>query len=340
MARRVIHVLDVPSLRDRAPRSTGAIAALACAEACAATPEFEHVVTIVGSRADAEAAAGLGVRASALSPLPLGSPALAGRSLRRALRAAAEDARIQPWSDRAARACDAARLPTARFPADLLPSVSRAVGPGREELRARFGLAPDIPTIALLADPPWHADARRFVYMVGLLDVAGERVAGLVGSGTASTQRARRFHAEAAVGWRMVLADDPVSAVVQACDLAVIVPPAPHRPLSPCDRACIRWSILRSHLLGVPVIGGAEWLDGGVCPDEARGALVGASASITDLGRRLTRLVADGAERQRLSSAVRTHAGAGATRERYGAMLSAHWGLALRARPAPSETAA
>jgi hypothetical protein len=318
----------------------GPIAALVCAEACAATPECEHVVVMLGSRADAGATRQLGLRASQVVPLPLGAPALAGRALRRTLRELGDPPRIQPWSDRALRACHAARLATAAMPIDLWPSAAGVLGPARDELRARLGLAEDMPTIALLADPPWHADARRFVYMVGLLDVAGERVSGLVGRGTAHVLRAKRFHTEAAVGWNMLLAELPACAVLHACDLAVIVPPAPHRPLSRCDRAWVRWSVLRSHLLGVPVIGGAEWLGEELCPDETRGSLVAASASITDLGRRLSRLVADASERSRISLAVRALARSLATRNRFGEALRAHWGLPQprAATPAPMET--
>lgn len=330
VTRRVVHVLDVAGGRGDAPGRAGAIGAMVCAEAIAATPECRHDVVALGSAAEGAAAGLLGISPTAVVSPPLGSAALGGRSLRRALRAFGDRVLAQPWSDHAAAACAGAGYAHARIPVDLLPSVGTPVGEDRRRLRARYGLADEIPTIALLADPPWYADARRFVYMIGLLDVAGQCIAGLVGRGTAHTARARRFHAEAGVGWRMVLAEEPVGAVVHACDLAVIVPPTAHRELSESERAWVRWSILRSHLLGVPVLGGAEWLDGELCPEGSRGALAGASGSMTDLGRRLTRLAGDPAERVMVAEAVRSHAAGIASRERFAERLRRHWGVPLR----------
>lgn len=332
VTRRVVHVLDMGAPPGRPTQSAGAIPALACAEACAATPECDHVVLLLGAEADAQAARELGLSPSALVSPPLRTPVLAWRSLRGVVGALGERVLIQPWSDRAARACAASGLAHAAIPTGLLPSAPAPTAHARRDLRARLGLGEHVPAIALLADPPWHADARRFVYMVGLLDVAGQEVAGVVGRATAHTPRAKRFHTEAAVGWQMVLAERPIGAVLHACDLAVIVPPAPHRELSECDRAWVRWSIARSHVLGVPVIGGPEWLDEELCPAEVRPALTAASASITDLGRRLARLVGDAAERDRISRAVRTRALAVASRGRFAEALRAHWGLPRSAR--------
>lgn len=118
----------------------------------------------------------------------------------------------------------------------------------------------DVPIIALLCDPLHHADTRRFVYMVGILQVAGYSVAGLVDKRAAHTARARRFHAESGVAWRVLMPTDPTAALLHACDIALVLPPTAHNPPTSEQAAWTRWSVLRAHCLGVPVAGAAEWL--------------------------------------------------------------------------------
>lgn len=324
--RRVVHVLDPDDgRRGAAARGAPPIACMACAEAIAATPECEHAVVCLdtgGGRVEFT-----GSTRTTTVAAPLGRPWLAWRAMRRVLRSLGGYEVLQPWSNAARSACRAAGARPAGPPVRAMPSIGAGTGRTRESIRAEAGLTgDDTPVVALLAEPAFLADARRFVYMIGLLDVAGIPVAGLVGPGTAHLSRARRFHVEAAVKWRLLLAPEPVAALAHACDLMVLVPPAPHRELSACERAWARWAILRAHLLGTPVVAGSEWMEG-LCPEEARGLLDAEGASITDIGRRLARLVLAPDLRGRIAAAVRSHAERLATREGYARALRSHWGF-------------
>jgi hypothetical protein len=297
---------------------------MACAEAARATPEFEHVVLHVGSGLPGVDAA----TPALVIPAPLREPRLAWRGLRRSVSwLGAERVIVQPWSDGCYAACRAARVRPLAPPVALSPSLAGEPDETRAGARSRLGIDEETPVVALLAEPSFHADARRFVYMIGLLDVAGIAVAGLVGSGTAHLARARRFHREAAVTWRLLLAEEPAVSLVHACDLVALVPPAPLRAMSPCEREWVRWSVLRCHLLGVPVVGASEWLDEGLCPPEARGYLDAAGASITDIGRKLARLVLDGGTRKRVGEAVRAHVSVGASRGDFARALRWRWSV-------------
>lgn len=321
---RIVHVIDVAEPSARRPGSPF-VAIEACAEAVAALPEFQHRLAVVGTAAGATWAARVGLEPSAVASAPLGSPVLAWRALRAVVGAVGDDAVVQPWSDFAWSACRAAGYRPHPVPAGLLPSVGRLACGDREPLRTRLGVPRDTPLVALLADPGWHADARRFVFMIGLLDVAGLPVAGLVGTATAHVARARRFHHEAAVGWRMPRPMQPATMLLRACDAAVVVPPQPHRELTPTARGWVRWSILRAHVLGVPVVAADGWLDEDVCPQAARPELEAGDGSITEIGKRLAILAGDRRRREELGAALATHAALRSQRTTYAAGLRRHW---------------
>lgn len=318
MARGVVHVID-PTPAGMADGRAGLlgrgaaadVAVLACAAAIHATPEDAHAVVVIGGADAAEHARALGLGIHAAVAPPLGHAGLAARTLRRAVRALGGADVLQPWSDRARTACRLAVLgqgAVAPVPSSLLPPLDQAVGPARHTARETLGVPDDVPMVALLADPWRHADARRFVYMVGLLDVAGIPVAGLIDRRAAHVSRARRFHAEAGVRWRMLLPGEPTARLLHACDLAVIVPPGVRAEPTASERAWITWSVLRAHLLGVPVIGADAWLPEEAMPRETAAALHARSESVTDIGRRLASIAEDPGVLRGLGTAVRESA--------------------------------
>lgn len=305
------------------------VAVLACAEAVLARPGDAHVVVVLGTRAVAERAGRLGLRAHAVAPTTLGHAGLACRMLGRAVREFGGADVLQPWSERARTACRlavAGEGVVAPVPSETWPSLGEPAGGGREEVRASLGVPDGMPMVALLADPARHADARRFVYMVGLLDVGGIPVAGLIDRRSAHVSRARRFHAEAAVSWRMLLPEQPTARLLHACDLAVVVPPDVQAGLSAAEYAWVRWSVMRAHLLGVPVIGSGAWLPEEAWPIGGAELLGARSVSVTDVGRQLARIAADRELMGSLSAAVREAAAGFATRERFGEALGVLWG--------------
>lgn len=325
MARGVVHVIDpmAPSVADgRAGlfgrRGASDAGVLACVETILATPGEAHAPIVLGTAEAGAHAESLGLRVHATVSTPLGHAGLAARALRRVLRELGGADVLQPWSERARSACRLAAVgegAVAPVPEGLWPVSDRVVGEPRAAARARLGAADDMPMVALLADPPRHADARRFVYMVGLLDVAGIPVAGLIDRRAAHVTRARRFHADAGVGWRMLLPAEPTTGLLHACDLAVIVPPAVRAETRPYERAWVAWSVLRAHLLGVPVVGADAWLPPAALPAEAASLLRARSESVTDIGRRLARLAADETLRLRVAHEARDAARAFVGRE-------------------------
>lgn len=337
VTRGIVHVIDplgggpASGVGGRSLLGAGAaadVAVLACAEAIRARPGDAHAVVVLGAPCAAEHAGRLGLDAHAVVPALFGHAGLAGRELRRVVRTLGGADVLQPWSERARTACRLATLGAGAVgpvPSGTFPSLDARLGGDRAATREALGVGDGTPMVALLADPVRHADARRFVYMVGLLDVAGIPIAGLIDRRAAHVSRARRFHAEAGVGWRMLLPQEPTAALLHACDLAVVVTPEVRAELSGPERAWVRWSVLRAHLLGVPVIGGEAWLPGGAWPGEAAGVLRARSESVTDIGRQLARIASDGAMVGMLSRAVRGAAAGFATRERFGAALGALW---------------
>ncbi|MFG0243750.1 MAG: hypothetical protein ACF8R9_13270 [Phycisphaerales bacterium JB054] len=340
MARHIVHVIDPAGPASSAgavcERDAAAdIALLACAEAVRATPADRHTVVIVGTEAAARHAAELALgstdAARCRAPAILGHGALGFRSLRARLRTLDPIDVLQPWSRRSHKACSLAagpRIPTAPVAAGTLPSFTPPAHDAAADTRERLGVPDDLPLVALLCDPTHHADPKRFVYMVGTLQVAGYPVAGLVDRRAGHTARARRFHAESGVAWRVLMPSDPTASLLHACDMAVVLPPPVHQPLREHQAAWVRWSVLRAHLLGVPVIGAGEWL-----PDEMFGtdALGGAelfqpwNGSLRDMLRRLISLAEDPAHRRRVADAAQGAAAGVATSARYADDLDRLW---------------
>lgn len=335
MARGVVHVVDPREPPVSAGRTglfgrscAADIAVLACREAIAARPGDAHAVLILGGGDARSHARSLGLHSHASVGSPLAHAGLAALALRRAVRQLGGAEVLQPWSERARLACRLAAGgagAVAQVPIGVWPSFAQEPPGRRDRLRAGLRAPESLPLVALLADPARHADARRFVYLVGLLDVAGIPVAGVIDRRAAHVARARRFHAEAGVGWRMVLPDRPTARLLPACDIAVIVPPGVPAELTACERAWVAWSVLRSHLHGVPVVGGRTWLPDEAWPREGAPALEARSESATDIGRQLARIAADRGLLAALSAAVRGAATGFATRERFGEALGRLW---------------
>ncbi|MCC7388232.1 MAG: hypothetical protein IT431_05645 [Phycisphaerales bacterium] len=335
MARGVLHVID-PTPTGVADGRVGLlgrgaaadIAILACAEAIRSTPEDAHAVVVLGGGDAVHHARALGLPVHAHAPAPFGHAGLGARALRRVARALGGTDLLQPWSERARTACrlaGAGEGAVAPVPSALWPGPRRPVGPDRHSVRAQLGVPDHIPMVALLADPCRHADARRFVYMVGLLDVAGIPVAGLIDRRAAHVSRARRFHADAGVRWRMLLPAEPTARLLHACDLAVIVPPTVRAELTAHEHAWVAWSVLRAHLLGVPVVGADAWLPESARPTDAAGLLHARSESVTDIGRQLARLAADAVLRRAVADGARAAASAFVERQPLADSLRALW---------------
>lgn len=351
MAHHIVHVIDpagpASSVRAVCVRDAAAdIGVLACAEAVRARPTDRHTVIIVGTRATARHAVQIGLGSTDaethIAPAMLGHGVLGFRSLRALLRSLGPIDVLQPWSQRSHKACSLAagtRIPTAPVPTSTLPSFTPPSPEAAADTRERLGVPDDLPLVALLCDPTHHADPKRFVYMVGTLQVAGYPVAGLVDRRAGHTARARRFHAESGVAWRVLMPSDPTASLLHACDMAVVLPPPAHQPLREHEAAWVRWSVLRAHLLGVPVIGAGEWLPETMLAADAldrEEIFQPWDSSLRDMLRRLISLADDPASRRRIAAAVQTAAAEVATSTNYADDLEQLWhAAATRSKRAP-----
>ncbi len=335
MWRGIVHVVDPMragwiaggiGLLGKGAASDNAV--LACAEAIRVRPGDAHIVVLLGTRAASQHAERLGLCVHVVVPAILGHAGLACRELRRVVIDLGGAAVLQPWSERARTACRLAaggNGPIAQVPNEAWPSLGSVIGDNRDAVRASLGVPDGVPMVALLADPARLAEARRFVYMIGLLDVAGIPVAGLVDRRSSHVSRARRFHAEEGVDWRMLLPEEPTARLVHACDVGVIVPPSALPALRSDERAWVRWSVMRAHLQGVPVVGAEAWLPAQAWPTEGGEVLRARSASITDIARQLAKLVENRERLEALAKAVREGAERVVTQERYGNALDVLW---------------
>ncbi len=347
MSRHVVHVIDPvgPAAAARAALARGAaadIAVMACAEAIRACPAEHHTVMVAGSAETLRHATRLGLHAT--NPrcfqvsAALGHCTMGYRSLRQHLAELPAVDVLQPWSDRARAACVLAakgRIPIAEVPTTIMPPFDAEGFAQPDEVRAQIGVDARLPLVGMLCDPVHHADTRRFVYMVGTLQVAGHKVAGLIDRRAGHTARARRFHAESGVGWRMLMAPEPTSFLLHACDIALVLPPTVYRPLRSDQAAWVRWSVLRAHLLGVPVIGAAEWLPEAYLGETEPELLSPWSGTLRDMIRRLIALVDDPKRLRQTAADVQRAASHAATGESLSQRIAEAWD---NAEPVPKGT--
>jgi len=130
-----------------------------------------------------------------------------------------------PWQPhdawRRAGAVDIRELPT---PELRPPWIGRGQG-GADDytaVREALGIAPDDEAVALVADPPSDGNARRFVYLLGLLHVGGRRIIGLVPEGCSSLDRAARYTRAHGKRWGLIPVRGPMSRALAGADVAAI----------------------------------------------------------------------------------------------------------------------
>ncbi len=322
-ARCVVHVLDGASLPDIALLACKAVIEQSHHNNHPGSSSDTHAVVMLGNHTHTEHARRLGLPVDA-TILNTTQPILAWRSLRSFIANNPCDC-LQPWNERTVTLCKLASaniasvcplLATDHRPSSAhqstlpaKPDFSTIPGDSKTTIRTRYGVGHDQPMVALLADPPWHADARRFVFMIGILDVAEQPIAGLIDSRSAHLTRARRFHREAAVRWDMRIITEPLCTVLHACDVAVIVPPEPHRPLTAVAMQHIHWSIQRAHQLGVPVVCDGAYFTDQLCPPCCFDHLAAADGSVTVIAKTLANITHDPQRRAHIAAKLIDHLG-------------------------------
>lgn len=312
----VTHVIDPLCPAGGSWRGVADATLLDCADTLRAHAADRCIV--LGPRAAGDRAHALGIASFWRVPLCRPRPSLSGPLLRAQLGAIEPDASLVAWSDRAGEVCEAARAPggwsrAVEFPLSVPNSGFAPCSVDRAATRLRLGVQDDQCLILLLCPSPARADARAFAFLVGLLDVSGLRVAGLVDRVSSQIARARAFHRDARVAWPLLIPEEPALALLGACDLAAYVPGA-HGP-SPRgeEMQWLRMSVRRAHAAGVPVASTGGGAHEELYPSELRGMLIGPSSSPSDMARRVSVLAGDRGARARAASGVRAHVAGRAT---------------------------
>ncbi len=249
---RVLHLIDAgsPILREFArPRFDVGLddRVLACRELCL-DARHEHRTCFVGPHAAAKRANSLGLSFEhVVSPL-LGRPKLAVKSIGQIIRAIRPDL-VHWWNDSWTAGCvgrpgRAWRLESVlgttpmRLPLWLSRAAALTCGPAERASAAALALSirevsPPVfvsdarPTRAvqpigariLLLGP--GADARRFLYLCGLLGCIGLRVCAVIPVAANSLSRTRRFRHVLDQGIDVDISSAPRSELIRTCDAAV-----------------------------------------------------------------------------------------------------------------------
>ena len=322
----------------------------ACAESMLLAPEHTHRVLIVGPAAAAERAARLGVRTEDRIGPALNAPALAAPALRRYLQARPHPDAVQLWgaslvplASLAMRHLDVYVPDFAGNASTPAPTPGSVLGaPSRAEARARLGLETDEPVVGLIGDPPGEVDARWFFVLLGTLEFAGVRVAGVLPAGAKGFARARRLRRSAGRSFDVVVVDGPAHEWLAACDVAVL-PPAETIDVSSGARDVeVRFAFAaaaaQAASFGVPAVCDTSLLPGGWLPESATEACTMKRTLPARAAAPVLALVESASLRAQVGEALRERARTACPVRGAAAATNAAWS-AESALPAPAAAA-
>lgn len=193
---------------------------------------------------------------------------------------------------------------------DLRSRVQTDVGRVRAEAGIDTSKLPEDGQLRIvLAGRAPHADALRFVFLLGLLQEAGLRPRGVVRDSAASLARARRFGLSARVrGESITLSTRPRRELLRECDLAVWVG-AGTGPTRVDRAACglAATDLLEAMSLGVPVVAPRDAVPEGMLSPELAELSIAESPSLPELARVLVPLARDRERLARLRHLARAH---------------------------------
>lgn len=245
---RVLHLLAPPDpARPREAPQRSDAALRMCAQIIKDQTSHQHTVILVGNTGAESRAQMLGITTTDRVSPPGGAAALGWRGVRRVALARGTFDIVQPWSRdlvRLARMIGVGRV--APPPREL---VSTPTDHDREATRAELGIHDDRPLVLMLADPPGSIDVRQCWFLAGLFEVAAWP--GQVIIPARGTSRSRRLSAPMGLA-HGTLTDLPTAALINACDLAALLPPA-HGSVTP-DHPAIAASVEMALRAGLPVV--------------------------------------------------------------------------------------
>ncbi len=177
--------------------------------------------------------AGLGARLVVCGATPRSAPWLADVTVAR-----------WGWQDEHAWR-EAGAVDVRELPEPALAPAWDAQADGYARVREDLEIEPEDEVIALLCDPPADGDARRFVYLLGLLHVGGRRIVGLVPEGCFALDRAARYTRAHGRRWGLIAVQGPMVRALAGADLAALDEARP-------DGAALLGSVARR--MNVPVV--------------------------------------------------------------------------------------
>lgn len=331
---RVLHLVEPWSGIDPISSVTGGgcdSLLAACSLACRDTSHDHHVCLLGPSIVEPRARA-IGITAVHRIAPPLGRPELAWRSVARLARATGPFDLIVCWGERVGRLARRLRganrsVVTATLsinpidpkPATLLhlsspsPTLQWAapwqsaadIDDARARSRTALGTADNDVVITMLDDPAHGANARRFIFLLATLNVAGYTVVGLMPTGSREQPRARRFHHRVCPRTRIITLDRPTHAVLPACDIAVLFgrPEGAVPQLEGAEPGVAAFNLSLAAAAGVPTISAALPTLLPFIPEPSRRSLAHSSHT-TDMGRAMYPLVIDTAYRRAVRDAL------------------------------------
>ena len=183
-------------------------------------------VAVIGTLADAERAAALGLRVVASCAPPLGDVALARRQLLEALGGTRRIGAIRAYGARAAEAARVCGIRAEAVPDPLPPPLAPDDAAAAREA---WGAGPGDLALLLLALPPLAGDARLALDVAGRAAMLGGRVVLVVHPAAGAVWHARRFADAAGDAWWLATdarAEEP-ELLAGAIDVALAVPSSP-----------------------------------------------------------------------------------------------------------------
>lgn len=111
------------------------------------------------------------------------------------------------------------------MPLAPLPAPRAASPAQRAAARARWGVDDQTQVVWAASDHTSLADARVFVWHLGVMAVAGRRVAGVVPANARQLERALRFTERHAGAWSLIVDSAPPTSIAPGCDAALAASP-------------------------------------------------------------------------------------------------------------------
>jgi hypothetical protein len=363
---RILHLIDGEHPRNNG--GDPGIALRACA-AVTVRLDAEHRILLLGGRRLANLADECGLRGHDRLAPPLGRPTLAVRALRPLILGYEPDLlqawsfeslsaarRAAPEIPRAAAIVDgaipragrihltrsaavgvcgrAAREELAGLGADVdrvmilpAPALGNAAA-DRARTRAALGLDDETPVLLLLGSAP-HADALRFVFLLGLLTKAGAEAAGLLPPTAAQIPRAMRFLRASGRLGRIIRSDRDSGLLLPAADLAVFEGGGITTGCPPPRPAAATPHVVRAMARALPVVLSRQDATDLTLPKDVASACLGVNATLPELARLALPLMLDPHRRATVGVSARAAVAAQAGDDRFAQGLGQLWESAM-----------